>query len=88
MIALNVYDAGQSLGRVYVPAHAGRVTAEGAPKLAGSLVTRHGKTLTAKLAVKLPQSLAGKDLRLAVEAADRHGHRQMVPEAGELTVAR
>ena len=54
--------------------------------MAGSRVTHHGKTVTAKLALRLPRSLAGQNLRLAVEATDRDGHRQVEPDAGAIRV--
>jgi hypothetical protein len=53
-----------------------------------SRVTHQGKTATAHLAIKLPRSLAGRTLRLAVQAADRHRHRQLDPRAGVIHVAR
>jgi hypothetical protein len=42
----------------------------------------------AKVAVRLPRSLAGKTLRVEVEAADRQGHLQIFSGAGVLKVAR
>ena len=44
--------------------------------MAGSRVTHDGKTVTVRLALRLPSSLAGQNLRLAVEAAVRERHRQ------------
>jgi hypothetical protein len=56
--------------------------------MAGSRLSHHGKWVTAKLAMRLPKSLAGQNLRLAVQATDRHGHRQLEPDAGAIHVAK
>lgn len=68
----------------------GRMRGEGAVKvIAGrSKLTHHGKTVTARLALRLDPSLAGQDLRLDVQAADRNGHTQTEPDAGLLHVAK
>ena len=88
MINLKVYDGAKPLGNVYVRMRDQRITGHGALALVSSSLTRHGKTAGAKLAVRLPRSLAGKTLRLDVEAADRQGRLQVVSGAGELRVAR
>lgn len=88
MINLKAYDGAKPLGNVYVRMRDQRVTGHGALTLVWSSLTRHGKTAGAKLAVRLPRSLAGKTLRLDVEAADRQGHLQVVSGAGVLRVAR
>ena len=88
MINLKAFDGAEELGNVYVRMSDQRVTGHGALTLVSSSLTRHGKTAGAKLAVRLPRSLAGKTLRLDVEAADRDGHLQLVSGAGELRVAR
>jgi hypothetical protein len=67
----------------------GRLSADGAVKLArGSRVAHHRKTVTARLNVRLPKALAGEHLRVDVEATDRKGHRQLMPSAGLIRVAR
>jgi hypothetical protein len=88
MINLKVYDGAEPLGNVYVRMRDRRVTGHGALALVSSSLTRHGKTASAKLVVRLPRSLAGKTLRLEVEAADRQDRLQVVSDAGELRVAR
>ena len=40
-----------------------------------------------QLALRLPRSVAGQSVRLAVEATDRLGHRQVEPDAGAIRVA-
>jgi hypothetical protein len=67
----------------------GRLSADGAAKLAaGSRVTHEGKTVTARLHVRLPEALAGEHLRVDVVAADRRGHRQLEPSAGLIHIAK
>jgi hypothetical protein len=44
--------------------------------------------VTAKLALRLPRSLAGADLRIDVRATDRHGHQQLERDAGVIHVGR
>ena len=47
-----------------------------------------GKTVTARLAVRLDESLAGQTLKAEVEATDRRGARQLERDAGTVRVAR
>jgi hypothetical protein len=87
-VKLRLYDGGKPVGTIDVRPRGKRLTAAGAISLAaGSRVTHHGKTVTAKLAVRLPRSLAGHNLRVAVHATDRHGHEQLEPDAGAIRVA-
>lgn len=68
-IEVRVYDAAELVQRIVVrPRHA----------------ERHGKTVTARLALRPPKSLADHQLRVDVEATDRRGHRQLEPSAGLL----
>ena len=87
-VELQVYDAdSRKVGSI--AARPGHLRARGKMKvMAGSRVTHHGKTVTARLALRLPRSLAGQNLRLAVEATDRDGHRQVEYDAGSIRVAR
>jgi Ca2+-binding RTX toxin-like protein len=87
MINLKVYDGAKALGNVYVRMGDQRITGHGALDLVSSRLKRHGRTARATLAVRVPRSLAGKTLRLDVEAADRDGHLQVVSGVGELRVA-
>jgi hypothetical protein len=65
----------------------GRLTGTGAVKLVpGSTLSHHGRTVTAKLAVRLPKSLAGEYLRVDVQATDTRGHKQVEPGAGLIRV--
>jgi hypothetical protein len=88
-VELQLYDgADKQVGNV--TARPRSLIARGALKLmAGdSRVSHHGKTVTARLALRLPRSLAGQNLRLAVQATDRHGRRQLEPDAGVIHVAK
>jgi hemolysin type calcium-binding protein len=87
MINLKAFDGDEPVGNVYIGVR-GRVTGNGALGLASSRLTRHGRTARADLGLRLPRSLAGRTLRLDIEAADRDGRRQLVSGAGELRVGR
>ena len=88
-LKLSVYHAGKVVGAVNARPGSGRLTSTGAVDLMSrSRLSHHGKWVTAKLALRLPKSLAGQNLRLAVQATDRHGHRQLEPDAGAIHVAK
>jgi hypothetical protein len=53
-----------------------------------SRLTHKGKTVTARLAVRLDESLAGQTLQVDVEATDARGARQLERDAGTVRVAR
>jgi hypothetical protein len=77
----------EPVGRVLVEPATDGVRARGAVGLAGgSRVEHHGKTVTAKLAVRPAKSLAGERLRLDVQATDRRGRTQLEPAAGTIAV--
>ena len=67
---------------------AARLTAHGVVDLKATAckLSRRGRTVTAKLAFRLPKSLAGEDLRVDVQATDKHGHKQLEPSAGLIQV--
>ena len=88
MINLKAFDGATALGNVYVRMSDQRITGRGALSLVSSSLTRHDRTASAKLAVRLPRALAGKTLRLEVEAADRDDHLQVVSDAGSIRVAK
>jgi hypothetical protein len=50
-------------------------------------LTRKGKTVAARLAVRLDDSLAGQQLTAEVEATDTRGRRQLERDAGTVRVA-
>ena len=74
-------DANRKVGTVATTARG--LTGHGAVKvMAGSRVGHHGKTVTASLKLRLPRSLRGQSLRVAVQATDRHGRKQSSPTPG------
>jgi hypothetical protein len=89
-VMLRLYDtANKPVGMINVRPSGEGLTADGAVKLmGGSRVKHRGKTVTARLAFRLPRSQAGHSLRVAVEATDRHGQKQLVPDAGTIRVTK
>jgi hypothetical protein len=76
-IELHVKHAGFTVGGISIRPRAGRVTADGAVKVVRSRRTREGRTVIARMAVRLDDRLAGERLALEVEATDRRGRRQL-----------
>ena len=65
------------------------IDADGALELVRrSRVTRKGKMVNARLALRLDRSLRGRRLRAEVEAVDVRGARQLEPRAGSIRVSR
>jgi hypothetical protein len=89
-LKVRLYDGAKPVGMINVRPRGERPTGHGIVKLMarGSKVSHHGKTVTAKLAVRLPRSLAERSLRVAVQATDRHGHEQLEPDAGTIRVGK
>jgi hypothetical protein len=86
---VRLYDGADLVGMISVRPRDERLTADGSVELsAGSRVAHQGRTVTAKLALRLSKSLAGRYLRIAVQATDRHGHKQLEPDAGTIRVAK
>ena len=78
-VQLRIYRGATVLGTVTVTPRSARLRSSGAIIVipSESRVTHDGKTVSARLAVRLARSLIGKRLRLAVQASDRHGHSQL-----------
>jgi hypothetical protein len=88
-VKLSLYRGNQAVGMISARPASGRLTGTGGLDLmSGSKLSHHGKWVTAKLALRLPKSLAGETLRLAVQATDRHGHKQLEPDAGAIHVTK
>jgi hypothetical protein len=86
-IEMRLVRGSDTVGRVVVKPATDKVRAHGKLALAaGTQVSHNGKTVTAKLAVRLPKSLAGEHLRLDVQATDRRGRTQLAPAAGAITL--
>jgi Ca2+-binding RTX toxin-like protein len=88
-IELRLLDDGRPVGEVAIRPRAERIGADGAVELVRehARLTRNGKTVTARLALRLEHSLAGQILKVEVEATDRRGARQLERGAGTVRVA-
>jgi hypothetical protein len=87
-VKLSLYDGKQAVGTINVRPASGRVSENGVVDLKASRckVGHHGKWVTAELAMSLPKSLAGHDLRIDVQATDKNGAKQLVRAAGTIRV--
>jgi Protein of unknown function (DUF1565) len=88
-VELRLYRGGKAVGTIAVRPRGARLSAFGAIALVPgrSRLTHRGKTVTARLALRLTRSVAGADLRVAVKATDRKGHQQLAALAGVIHVA-
>jgi Ca2+-binding RTX toxin-like protein len=89
-VELRLLDGDRPVGEVVLRPAGRRMAADGAVALVrkASRIAPAGKAIAARLALKLDKSLAGRTLRLDVEAAGRDGGRQLERAAGTLRVAR
>ncbi len=88
-VELSLYRGKKAVGMINARPASGRLSDTGAVALMpGSKLGHHGKWITAKLAMRLPKSLAGEDLSVDVQATDKHGHKQLEPDAGAIRVAK
>ena len=73
-----IYDGAKQVGSVKLTP-AGAVSAKGSVSLAkrATKIGHHGKTVTAKLGLRLAESLKGQTLSVDIAATDRKGHRQL-----------
>jgi hypothetical protein len=80
-------DGVDQVGAVKIRPRSGRLAATGAVKLAkGSSVSHKGKTVTARLKLRLPAKLVGAPLTVDVAATDAKGHRQIEAAAALIDV--
>jgi hypothetical protein len=88
-VELRLTHDGQPVGEITIRPRAERITADGAIQLVRkrTRLTSKGKTVTARLAVRLDASLAGQTLEAEVEATDTRGRRQLERDAGTVRVA-
>ena len=88
-IVVRLSSNGSPVGTITIHPRTERVTAAGEVKLArkNTRLARKGKTVTARLAVRLGDSLAGQELTAEVKATDSRGRRQLVRDAGTVNVA-
>jgi serralysin len=87
-IQLRLTQDGMPVGEVTVRPRRERIADNGAIRVKRSRIVTHGKRVTARLALRLDESLAGQTLRAEVEATDRRGRRQLERDAGTVRVAR
>jgi hypothetical protein len=86
-ISLQAFDGKRRVGTIALDPATSRLSATGDLELArGATLSHRGKTVTAKLGLRPASALSGKTLRLAVEATDRNGRRQLESNAGSLKV--
>ncbi|HWH94198.1 MAG TPA: hypothetical protein VNT03_10085 [Baekduia sp.] len=87
-LELHASAGGKRVATVKIDPARARVSGRGPISvLRSSSVRHHGKSVTADLRLRAAQELAGRTLRLEVQATDAHGHTQVEPLAGDLTVA-
>jgi hypothetical protein len=88
-VTVTASDGANPIGKITIRPRSEKPTASGALKLVGgkSSVSHKGKTVTARLAIRTKPSLAGKTLRLDVEALARNGKKQLEFDAGTLRIA-
>lgn len=89
-VELRLYRDGALVGEVTIRPKTGRISAGGAVSLLRkhTRLTSEGKSVTARLAVRVDHSLAGQTLTAEVQATDTRGRRQLEPDAGTILVAR
>jgi hypothetical protein len=89
-VTLRIYRGDARVGAVAINPRTRRIEARGAVTLRGRTgrLVRHKKTVSAQLALRLDRKLAGRRLRLDVEAVDIRGQRQLERRAGSIRVAR
>jgi hypothetical protein len=78
------------VGGITIRPRGGRISDRGAVEVIRkrTRLTRKGKTVAARLAVRLDESLAGQSLKAEVEATDTRGAHQLERDAGTVRVAR
>jgi Ca2+-binding RTX toxin-like protein len=88
-VELRLTRDGAPVGEVTIRPRAERITADGAVQLVRkrTRLTRKGKAVTARLALRLDESLAGQTLKAEVEATDTRGRRQLKRDAATVRVA-
>ena len=88
-IELRLYRDAAPVGEITIRPRGERISADGSVELVRthSRLTRKGKTVSARLALRLDESLAGQQLAAEVEAVDVRGARQVEFDAGSIRVA-
>lgn len=86
-IELRLTQDGGPVGEVTIRPRDERVIDDGAIRVKRFRIHTAGKTVTAELAIRLGDSLAGQSLKAEVEATDRRGARQVERDAGKVRVS-
>ena len=88
-VTLRLYRGKARVGAVAITPPNRRIRDRGAVTVLrrSSRITRKGKTISARLALRLDRSLAGRTLRVEVEAVDARGTRQLERNAGSIHVS-
>jgi hypothetical protein len=89
-IELRLTRDGVPVGSITIRARGKRITGDGAVASVarGTRIAAAGKTVTARLAVRLDGRVAGATLKAEVEATDRRGRRQLERNAATIRVAK
>jgi hypothetical protein len=88
-VTLRLYSGESAVGAVAISPRGRRIADSGAVTvLRRSRLARDGKTVSARLALRLNRKLAGRRLRVEVEAVDVRGVRQIEPRAGSIRITR
>ena len=75
------------VGEITIRPRAQRIAADGAVELVRRRVTHEGRTVIARIAVRVHRSLAGETLKAEVEGTHTRGRRQLERDAGTVRVA-
>jgi RTX calcium-binding nonapeptide repeat (4 copies) len=81
-VELRLIDDGVPVGEVVIRPHGERVSGDGAVKVLRSRLVHDGRKVSARVALRLDDSVAGRRLVAEVEAVDRRGARQVVKLGG------
>jgi hypothetical protein len=89
-VTLRLYRGKTRVGEVAISPRGRRVEDRGQVKVLrrSTRIARRGKTVSARLALRLDRKLAGRRLRVEVEAVDVRGARQLERRAGSIRVGK
>ena len=89
-VMLRLYRGKARVGAVAISPQSRRIHDRGAVTVVrrSTRLTRKHKTVSARLALRLDRSMAGRRLRVEVEAVDVRGARQLESRAGSISVSR
>jgi Ca2+-binding RTX toxin-like protein len=89
-IDLRLTRNGVPVGAITIRARGKKISGDGAVASVkrGTRIAAKGKTVTARLAVRLASGVAGARLKAEVEATDRRGRRQLERNAATIRVAK